>query len=275
MAVSAPVRRTPAAAKPAARRSLIIIGVAMALLAFILVIVLGTVIAGKAAVGTTQVAVLTAAHVIHHRDVIKAADLTGLKLPLSAVPPGALTVPVQAIGKVAQVDMLAGQTLTTNLVATLGTGDPGFLPIPQGWVATTIPAGEQQAVGGYVAPGDVIDISVTVSETAFAPTIVNPRQLAKTVFPAVHILRVGPSAVAGPKDGQVQGIASSLTVLMTPCDSQYLTWLIANGAVRYSLRSATDYPALPVAPDATCPVGSVPVRVGPAEVDKKFGFTAR
>jgi pilus assembly protein CpaB len=273
MSVSAPVRRTPAQAQPAARRPLFIIGIAMSLLAFVLVLVLGVVLAGRATVGTAQATVVVAAHNISHRTVIGPGDLTVAKLPVSAVPAGALLQSTQAVGKTAQVDVLAGQPVTTNLVSASGSGDPGFLPIPQGWIAVTLPSSELQAVGGYVVGGDVIDIAVLLSESVLNPQVQYPRQFEKIVFPGIHVLKVGPAPADTGKSSQVQGVTSSLTMLMTPCDVQYLNWLVANGTLRYALRAAKDYGAPPTAPDSSCPVGTPPIRIGPAEVDRQYGFT--
>ena len=72
---------------------------------------------------------------------------------------------------------------------------------------------------------------------------------------------------------QGQGVASSLTVLMTPCDAEYMTWLITNASMRYTLRSDRDYGSSPTGPDPSCPVGTNLGRVGPAEVDARFAFT--
>lgn len=268
MAISAPAGQAPARTRPATRRPLFLIGIAMALLAFFLVIVLASAIAGRSTVGTAPVAVVVAARDIHYRQGIVAADLAIARLPSSAVPPGALIRSEDALGKVAQVNVLKGQPVTSNLFAALGTGAPRFLPIPQGWVAATIPAAELQAVAGYVAPGDVIDVAATLSETTLTPGAQNPRQLTRTVFPGTLVIEIGP-----PGTKSASGVPSSLTVLITPCDAPYLTWLLANGAVRYQLRSSTDYGPAPTGPSPSCDPTTALARVGPAEVDRKFGFT--
>ncbi len=278
MAVTAPARRGPAPAKSGARRPLFLIGITMSVLAFLLVLVLGSVVAGRATAGTAKTAVVVAAHDIHKRHVITAADLALSQLPVTAVPPAAVTQASQAVGRIAQVEVPQGQAVTTNLIATASatvggaaTADPAYLPIPTGWVALTIPASEQQAVAGYVTPGDAIDIQATVGESLFSATATSPRQFTRDVYRGVRVLKVGPASASSTQ--AAQGGASSLTVLMTPCDASYVIWLLANGAVRYTLRSDSDYGTPPAGPDPACPVGTVPVRVGPAEVDAKFGFT--
>jgi Flp pilus assembly protein CpaB len=266
MAITAPIRPSPAA-KPAVRRSLFIAGIGISILAFILVLVLGSAVTSRVTSGATQVTVVVAAHDIRHRQVIGPADLTTARIPLTAAPPAALVQSAEAVGRVAQVDVLKGQPVTSNLVAT---GDPAFLPIPSGWNGVSIPAGELQSVAGYISPGDEIDFVVTLSEAVFSPGVTNPRQFTKLTLHAVRVIKVGPAPDRG---GQGQAVTTSLTVLATPCDAPYMAWLLANGTVRYDLVSASDYVPAPTAPDAACPVGSPPVRVSAAEVDKRFSFT--
>jgi pilus assembly protein CpaB len=267
MAITAPIRPSPAPARPAVRRSLLYVGIGVSVLAVLLVVILGSSVSSRVTTGTAQVTVVAAAHDIPRRQQITAADLTTVRLPLTAMPPAAVVQSSAAVGRVAQVDVLKGQPITTNLVAT---GDPAYLPIPSGWNGVTIPGGELQGVGGYVSPGDEIDMVVTLNEVVFNPGVANPRQFTRTTLRDLRVLKVGP---APDKGGQGQTVTTSLTVLSTPCDAPYLAWLFANGTVRYDLVSAKDYVAAPTAPDPACPVGTAPPRVSAAEVDKRFSFT--
>jgi pilus assembly protein CpaB len=245
----------------------------MSVVAFLLVLILGTVVAGRSGVGTAKVTVVVAAADINNRDLIVQGDLTTAALPATAVPPSAVLAYSAAVGKVAQVNILKGQTVTTNLFADQGTGNPAYLPIPQGWLAATIPASEQQAVAGYVSPGDVIDIEATVSGSVFNASVQNAPQVTRTVFSSVHVIKVGPATAQGVKGGSVQGVTSSLTILVTPCDAPYLTWLVSNGNVRYTLKSSKDYGGPPTAASPSCPLGSAQPRVGPAEIDSRWSFS--
>jgi hypothetical protein len=88
------------------------------------------------------------------------------------------------------------------------------------------------------------------------------------VFRDVIVLRVGPGAAT-------QGaspVSTSLTVLMTACDSEYLFWLLNNAVLKYELESFKDYGSIPTQADPKCQ--SIPGGVGPREVDAKWHFTA-
>jgi len=264
MAITAPTR---SAGKPAVRRSLLVVGIGISVLAVLLVVILGNAVTSRVTTGTAEMTVVVAAHDIRHRQVIQAGDLSTMKVPVTAAPPAAFAQSSEAVGRVAQVDVLKGQPITSNLVVA---GDPAFLPIPSGWSGVAIPAGELQSVAGYISPGDEIDLVVTLSEAVFTPAAANPRQFTKITLRGLRVIRVGP---APDKGGSAQAVTSSLTVLATPCDAAYLAWLFANGTVRYDLESSTDYAPAPTGPDPACPAGTAPVRVSAAEVDKRFSFT--
>ena len=68
-------------------------------------------------------------------------------------------------------------------------------------------------------------------------------------------------------------VTSSLTVLMTGCDSEYLFWLLNNASMKYELESYTDYQGLPTQPDTRCPSVSSATGVGPKDVDGRWHFT--
>jgi len=134
----------------------------------------------------------------------------------------------------------------------------------------TMPTDEQEGVAGYIAQGDYINVIAAVNTDLFSK--VNPRTVIKTVFTDVYVIRVGPQT-AVPKQGQPQGLASSLTVVMSTCDAQYMEWLLVNATVRYTLLSNHNYGNDPLAkPDPSCPPTSEPPVVGPAAVDARWGF---
>jgi hypothetical protein len=80
----------------------------------------------------------------------------------------------------------------------------------------------------------------------------------------------------GPATGQSGpggSVTSSLTLLTTACDAEYLFWLLNNASMKYALESFTDYAKSPSQPDPSCPSLSSGVGVGPKEVDKRWHFS--
>jgi Flp pilus assembly protein CpaB len=251
-------------------RLYIVIGAVLAVLAFLTATGIALLPSLQSSAGGTRVVV--ASHDIKARTLLQASDLT--LASFSPAPPQAFTAVKDLSGKGARVDIPAGSPITANLVAASGdllsTSDVAFLPIPEGWIAVTIPTGEQVGVGGYVQVGDRITMLATIDTGTFGQS--PGASVVRTVFRDVDVLRVGPSS--GGNSGTGAGaVTSSLTVLMTACDSEYLFWLLNNATMKYELESYTDYGSLPTAADSKCPNVSAAGGVGPRDVDNRWHFT--
>jgi Flp pilus assembly protein CpaB len=253
-------------ARPRRGRLYIIIGAVLAVLAF-------AAAAGLASLSlipgtTTGTRIVVARNDISARTKIQASDLQ-----LSTVNPApkeAFTKISDVVGKGARVDIPAGDPVSANLIAPAGdllsTSDVAYLPIPSGYVAVTVPTGELEGVGGYPQVGDRITMLATINTSAFGAS--PPIPVVRTVFSNLDILRVGPVTAQS-----ATGVSSSLTLLTTGCDAEYLFWLLNNATLKYTLESFRDYAATPSQPDPTCPTLSSAGGVGPKEVDKRWHFT--
>jgi Flp pilus assembly protein CpaB len=156
------------------------------------------------------------------------------------------------------------------------------LPLASGFVAMTIPTGEQQGVAGHITLGDYFTVISTVALSVFTPSAGN-KVASKTVFTNVRVIGLGPaSANVQPAGGAAtvggtqttSGITSSLTIEMTQCDAEYFTWFLSNTTVRYTLESPKDYQTAPTNADPTCPTVLAAGGVSQKEVDARYHFTA-
>ena len=278
MAAIGQVRTAPSTV----RTPLFLVGVGLALFAFVAMFAFGIVFVRGSQSGR-NVSVVVAAQDIAPRQPITPDLLSISNVPASALQPHAMTSVVQLSGFSALVAISKGQAITSNVVSSnpdeIALGGPTeYLPIPSGYVAITLPTSEQQGVAGYIAPADYIDIVATVNIDLIllnpngSSSVLNHRQVTRTVFPGVKVIRVGPPSTA-PKQGQPQGVASSITVLMTLCDAQYMNWLIQNAALKYVLLSYKDYDTNPPQPDTSCPSTASPEPIGPKAVDARWNFT--
>jgi pilus assembly protein CpaB len=242
-----------------------VIGAVLAVLAFAAAAAIASLpLLQTTATGTK---VVVARHDIKARTVIQDADLDIASF--NQVPPEAFFAAKDLKGKGARVDIPAGSAVTANLVAPTGdllsSSDVAYLSIPQGWVAVTVPTGEQIGVAGYPQVGDRISMLATVNTSVFGK---NPGSaVVRTVFRDVYLIRIGPNGA------QASALTSSLTLLMTACDSEFLFWLLNNATMKYELESYKDYGAIPQAADQTCPGVKAAGGVGPAQVDTKWHFT--
>jgi pilus assembly protein CpaB len=254
----------PEIARPRRGRLYIIVGAILAVLAFATAAGLASLSLAKSPTTGTQV-------VVAKRDISSRTKIQESDLQLSAMnpaPPQAFTEIAKVVGKAARVDLPAGSPVTANLIAAssdlLSTSEVAYLPIPAGYVAVTVPTGELVGVGGYPQVGDRITMLATINTTTFGVSL--GTQVVRTVFRDLNIIRVGPvNQVSGTSQ-----VASSLTVLVTACDAEYLFWLLNNATLKYTLESFKDYAASPSQPDPACPK---PGGVGPKEVNKRWQFT--
>src|SRR6266540_5739535 len=254
-----------ALARPRRGRLYIVIGAVLAVIAF-------ATAAGIASLpliqgSTTGTRVVVASHDIAARTVISASDLTLSNI--ASPPPEAFTRVADVAGKGARVNIPAGMALSANLVAPSGdlvsSSDVAYLPIPKGWVAVTVPTSEQVGVGGYVQVGDRITMLATINTQLLGQS--PGRSVVLTVFRDVNVLRVGPATGNTNNANSTGVVTSSLTVLMTACDSEYLFWLLNNASMKYELESYTDYQNVPTQPDSKCPSVAAATGVGPKDID--------
>jgi Flp pilus assembly protein CpaB len=187
--------------------------------------------------------------VVANRDLQARVAIDPAALQLTSIPvPGTypkvyFTRLQDVAGLVPLVTIPAGQAVTSNDVAkpsaALGSQSE-YLPIPSGYVAITIPTSEQQGVAGYPQPEDYISVIATVATAGKVAT--------KTIFTNLHVIRVGMAGSTGSTSN-----ASSLTVVVTECQAEVITWFLNYAALKYVLESFHDYLQPGQNPDPACP----------------------
>ena len=175
---------------------------------------------------------------------IPAGSLEIMSLPAAGLPSTVFTKIDDAKGMIPLVTIVKGQAVSSNLVAKPGQSfgvQSEFLPIPSGYVALTIPTSEQQGVAGYVQPGDYISVIATVTTGAKVAT--------KTVFTNIHVIRVGQDTAGA---AGTAATATSLTIVVTQCQAEYITWFLSYASLKYTLESYQDYGTPAQAKDPNC-----------------------
>jgi Flp pilus assembly protein CpaB len=228
------------------RRPFTLLGILLALLV-IAAFVLVAINARTAPTSPTQ-SVVVATKDLAPRIPIDAASLAIKDVPTTTYAQLFFANIADVAGTVPLVTIVAGQPITSNLVAkpsqALGSQSE-FLPIPSGFVALTIPTSEQQGVADNIQPDDYIAIIATVASGAKVASL--------TVFANVHVIRVGTPSATGASTGP----ASSLTIVVTECQAEYITWFVNNAALKYTLESYHDYlPPGSQTKDPLCPNAS-------------------
>jgi Flp pilus assembly protein CpaB len=262
---------TSALSRPRRGRLYIVVGAVLAVLAFAAAALIASLPLIQGSTGGTRVVV--ASHDIRARTIIQATDLTLANF--NPAPPLAFLAVKDVVHLSARVDIPQGAPLASNLVAPAGdllaSSDAAYLPIPDGWVAVTVPTSEQEGVGGYIQNGDRISMLATVNTSVFGQS--PGRAVVLTVFHDVPVLRAGPAGSQSNSQPATGVVTSSLTVLMTACDSEFLFWLLNNAQMKYELESYQNYQSLPTQPYDKCPNVLAAKGVGPKDVEARWSFT--
>ncbi|MGH7764767.1 MAG: Flp pilus assembly protein CpaB [Candidatus Dormibacteraceae bacterium] len=229
------------------RRPFTILGILLALLVIVAFVLVA--LNAQQAGSSPQMTVVVTTADLQPRIPIQAGSVALKRIPVPNDYPKVYFTRIQdVVGTIPLVGMVSGQAVTVDDVATtsqaLGSQSE-YLPIPSGYVAITIPTSEQQGVADYIQPDDYISVIATVST--------GPKVADKTIFTNLHVIKVGPaSSTAGGTTS-----ASSLTVVVTECEAEVITWFLTYAALKYALESYHDY-LQPGAqsPDPTCPSAS-------------------
>jgi Flp pilus assembly protein CpaB len=252
---------------------------------------------GGGAVGggpTTEIVV--AKQAIALRRQITADDLDVAKVSTGLV--NVYTKKSDVIGLIAEIQITKGSLITSDMLArdiglVSAGAAPAYLPLASGYVALTIPTGEQVGVAGHITLGDYFTVIVNCSISACSPpkpikagTQPSTGNVTKTVFTNVRIIGLGPAtanvqpaggaATVGGTQQVNGGLTSSLTVEVTQCDAEYFTWFLTNTqGMKYTLESFADYlKAPPSAPDPTCPDVLAAHGVSVKQIEARYHFSA-
>jgi Flp pilus assembly protein CpaB len=221
------------------RRPFTLLGVLLAILVIVAFVLVA--LNASTANAISQQTVVVAKVALKPRVPISAADLTTQRIPTGEWAEY-FTSPGQVQGMVPLVAIAEGSVITSNEVAKAGEAlgpNSEYLAIPQGYVALTIPTSEQQGVGNYIQPGDYISVIATVSTAG--------KVASKTIFTQLHVIKVGT------QEASSGSAASSLTLVVTQCEAEILTWFLSYAALKYTLESYKDYSPGEQAPDPKCP----------------------
>ncbi|HEY3085744.1 MAG TPA: RcpC/CpaB family pilus assembly protein [Candidatus Dormibacteraeota bacterium] len=268
----------------------------LALVAFGAVFLLGSV-GGGGAIGGPSTTVVIAKQAIPLRHQITPADLSTAKISLAGNESSLANIygePKDVVNLIAQINISKGAVITSDMLAKdinlVPTGAaPAYLPLAKGYVAMTIPTGEQQGVAGHISVGDYITVIVSTNQSLFqtktTTTTGTTKIVSKTTFTNLRIIGLGPASAnvqaanSGGTTAQgnsaTTGITSSLTVELTQCDAEFLTWFLNNTQVRYTLESFKDYGTAPTDnQDPACPEITRAGGVTQAQVEARYHFTA-
>ncbi|MGE5553695.1 MAG: Flp pilus assembly protein CpaB [Betaproteobacteria bacterium] len=177
-----------------------------------------------------MVPIVVARTVIPARTTILPAMLEVKKIPEPAVLPNSVRDPKEAVGAVTRDALVAGEPVIRDRLWPKGQ-QPGLtFTIPPGKRAVTVAVNEVVGVGGFVKPGDQVDILATFDKEFMGEDSTIP------ILQGIQVLAV---AQTMKDDGKSDAkIATTVTVAVTLEEAVRLTLAEERGKLRLALRPA-------------------------------------
>ncbi len=265
----------------------------MAVLAFAAVFLLGNTVGSGSGIGAgAATTVVIAKQTIPLRHQITLADLDTEKVSGNFTnAANTYSATSDVVNLISEINITKGSVITSDMLArdinaVPGGAAPAYLPLASGYVGITIPTGEQIGVAGHISVGDYITVIASSNVSVFnsgSGAQVAQGSVSKTVFTNVRVIGLGPApsgvqsasgaSTSTSTSSTTTGVTSSLTVELTQCDAEYMTWFLTNMTVKYTIESFHDYLAQPPSgPDATCPTVVAAQGVSPKQVDSRYHF---
>jgi pilus assembly protein CpaB len=191
--------------------------------------------AGNGAQKLQSAPVVVAARVLPAGQVLKAKDVAVISWPRNALPAGRFTRAKQVVGRVLRGPMVKGEPILAAKLAPKGAAGGLSAVVPPGFRAMTVKVNEVIGVGGFVQPGDRVDVLVTLSGGRF-----NRDPISTTVLQDINVLTVGEKIQ---RDGKMRGRTHKVKVVtlqLEPEQAERLALASNEGRVVLALRNQSD-----------------------------------
>ncbi len=191
--------------------------------------------------------------------VLESADFTKGSIPQTFVQPYAARTPREVVGMVAAAPIAVGEQILVNKLRRQDEAPPGSTLssiMPKGKRAVTIAVDSITGVGGFVRPGDVVDILWTLKvPDASGHSEGGGQVVTFTMFQDVPVLAVGRETLAvergkdAEKDKEKKETPEQrrdaagqfiVTLALAPQETSFLLFAREQGRIQLSLRSKTD-----------------------------------
>lgn len=177
---------------------------------------------------------------------ISAEQLTTMQIPSEFLHHQALRDPKEAIGLVSDGAIIAGETLLSGSLRTLGESNDGMsYLIPDGMRALTVEVDTMSGVAGYLRQNDRVDVLVTMGalpdDEAAPAADGEPKGRTATAVVAenIQVLAAGATIADKNEDGAAAGYGS-VTLLAAPDEARRIVFACQEGRLTLLLRSVTD-----------------------------------
>lgn len=163
---------------------------------------------------------VTAARTIERGQLIRAVDLRTTSV-LGRPPARALVSAADAVGKVAIVDIAPNQLVLSSLVSADPSAAGLAMLVPVGQRVISIDTTDEIAVGGFLRPGDTVDVEIVLPENVFGGGggTGPDRSESRTLLQNIRVVTVG-ATLGQPEEKKGRGKPAepsrTLTLAMAP-----------------------------------------------------------
>jgi pilus assembly protein CpaB len=235
--------------------------------------------------GAATTKVVVASHDIDARTTLDADMLKVDDVPTDSVLKGSFSNADDLDGQVTRYPLISGEQVTATKIGVQKDDETGLsFVFPQGMRAFSIQVSEESSAGGFILPGDLVDIIGILDEGTVgidkAVTLVQGVEVLAVAQEAQEALPVArptgtptPSAVtvtpsAGtlgerPEDVEANPKARTVTLAVTQEQAQLLALVQAKGELALSLRSFGDKAQVSPPETNLIPWGAVPKTLSP------------
>ena len=166
------------------------------------------------------------------------AELVGVVTkPADAVEPRALSAVEQALGKISAVPITKGEQILESKLAQLQSVRTLSMKVPSGKRAVTINVDAVTGVGGFIRPGDYVDV---IGLFNLPSPDGKQATVTVTLLQRVLVLAVGGQFSETQKAESEGASATTVTLALSPKETELVLFGRAQGTVQLSLRSKAD-----------------------------------
>lgn len=180
--------------------------------------------------------VVVAARDLDAYSLIGPEDIRVVKMPRSSVPEGQILAREEILGKATLVVLTQGDLVLAGKV-TLNPERLGMaFQLPEGQLAIAVPVDEVVAAGGFIRPGDFVDVIHTWRENTEQPLI------SRLLLSRIKLLALGPDITRREQDktkGQ-KPLPKTAVLQVDPEQATRVAWAQAQGAFLLALRPTGD-----------------------------------
>jgi pilus assembly protein CpaB len=163
-------------------------------------------------------------------------QLTTSPFPTNSTPEGAFVSLDKLIGRVVLNSIAAREVITEAKLAPEGTAGGLSAVIPEGYRAMTVKVDEVVGVSGFLTPGTLVDVVVTMAP---AENSASKDTVSKIVLQNIKVLASGQN-IDRPKDDREASAVRSVTLQVSPEQAEKLALASSEGRLQLVMRNSVD-----------------------------------